>query len=174
MRWRNTGSLTIALILLMFLLAHTKTTPVVAYAEPQSADSHVIPTVLFCDLVRNPNLYNNKIVRLRAMYQTTVETDVLFHPDCSERENLMKPQLECDKEKSCDQMRETISNNLVGGLSNMQAELLMIGKFKGPAEAGKCFGSPIVKGCLRFEFSITQIEEAKPTQSKAFPPCDNP
>ena len=67
-------------------------------------------------------------------------------------------------------MREAISNNLVGDLSNMQVELLMVGKFKGPGEEDKRYGSPTGQRDVRIMFSIMRIEEAKPLKSNAFPP----
>ena len=39
-----------------------------------------IPTVEFCDL--SGRLYNNKIVRVRALYRSDFEESSLFSPDC--------------------------------------------------------------------------------------------
>ena len=49
-------------------------------SSPSSAD---IPTVAYCELVRNSASYNDKDVRVRAIFSSDFEKSVIAAPDCS-------------------------------------------------------------------------------------------
>lgn len=40
------------------------------------------PTVSYCDLLRNSDLYNFKLVRVRALYETDFELSIINAPEC--------------------------------------------------------------------------------------------
>lgn len=54
---------------------------------PQSTPA--IPTVAFCDLLRNPELYHGKEVRFRAILSSGFEVSALSHPDCAGEEKFL-------------------------------------------------------------------------------------
>src|SRR5215204_593479 len=59
-------------------------TSVVATSTPS-----VIPqgqSVIFCDLISSPELYNNKIVRTQAIAVATSELSFLYDPQCNRDE----------------------------------------------------------------------------------------
>src|SRR6266853_6576976 len=42
----------------------------------------VIPTVSYCELIRNPNLYAEKLVRVKATWEYGFEMSDLYDPEC--------------------------------------------------------------------------------------------
>jgi hypothetical protein len=52
------------------------------HEEPAKSDSHDIPTVTYCDLVGHQDLYNNKRVRIRAVFSYGWEISYLGDVVC--------------------------------------------------------------------------------------------
>jgi len=46
-----------------------------------------IPTVSYCELIRNPNLYANKLVRVHATWKRGFELSALYDVGCLDLEN---------------------------------------------------------------------------------------
>jgi len=49
---------------------------------PQATPDATIYTVKFCDLVQGSNRYDNKLVRIQAIYEQGVDTSALTGPSC--------------------------------------------------------------------------------------------
>jgi len=54
--------------------------------KPGNKPSSKTPTVAFCELIRHPELYNNKVVRTEAISAVGIESQVLYDPQCSTEE----------------------------------------------------------------------------------------
>jgi hypothetical protein len=127
-----------------------------------SNSSEKIPTVRFCDLVARPELYDNKVVRVRASYLANFESAMFYDLKCNDRENYVEPTLACDTDESCKAIRDTISKNLEGDpFGGARVELVMLGLLK-RAKSGHRFGG---QDGFRLGFAITRIEKTIPIPS---------
>src|SRR6266404_1286583 len=124
-----------------------------------SNSSEKIPTVSFCDLVTHPELYVNKLVRVRASYFANFESNMLYDLGCKNKENHVWFMLDCGTDESCKAVRETLDKNLKGDpFSGMRVELIVVGRLKCP-KAGHRYG---VQNGFRLGFAVTRIEQAIP------------
>src|SRR5215471_1494616 len=64
-------------------------------------------TVAFCELVKHPESYENRLVRVRASYVSNFESSMLYDLRCDSRENHVDLIPDCSSEESCKLMRET-------------------------------------------------------------------
>lgn len=69
----------IAVLLLSFLPALAQ--------NNKSNESLDVPTITFCDLIQNPDLYHGKEVRFRARYFANSEVGVFGDANCTTKEN---------------------------------------------------------------------------------------
>lgn len=136
--------------------------PLHATNKPTLSDD--IRTVLFCELVRHPELYADKLIRVSATYVSTFELRLLYDPKCEDKENNVWPFFACESEQACKTMRETLDKNVSGDpFSGNRAQLIIIGRLRGP-KAKHRYG--VQDGC-RLAFSIERIERANPLHSVA-------
>jgi hypothetical protein len=139
-----------------------------AQSTSNSTSSEKIPTVSFCDLVAHPELYHDKVVRVRAIYFANFESNMLYDPGCNRKENRVWFILDCDTDESCKAMRAKLDKSLEGDpFSGVRAELVMIGRLKLPTPSHR-YG---VQSGFRLGFAVTQIEEAIQIPSNASMPC---
>jgi hypothetical protein len=135
----------------------------IGQSTQSSESSEKIPTVPFCDLVARPELYDNKVVRVRASYFANFESDMFYDLKCNNKENYVWPILDCDTDESCKAMRDILNKNLEGDpFSGMRVELVMVGRLK-RAKSGHRYG---VQDGFRLGFAVTRIEQAIPIPSK--------
>lgn len=71
------------LILLLSLISVKAQQPEVRQSTPE------IPTVAFCDLLRNPEFYDGKEVRFRAILSSGFEVSALSDPACDGKEEFL-------------------------------------------------------------------------------------
>ncbi len=122
-----------------------------------STNSEKIPTVSFCDLVAQPKLYANKVVRVRASYFANFESNMLYDLVCNSKENHIWFMLDCGSDESCKAMRDTLNKNLEGDpFSGMRVELVIVGRLKRP-KSGHRYG---VQDGFRLAFAVMRIEQA--------------
>ena len=75
---KATPILGVVLTALLFCLGVS----VPATQNNNSSPASDVKTVPFCDLVRDPKLYDGKLVRVRAIFSSNFEKSVLSAPDC--------------------------------------------------------------------------------------------
>jgi hypothetical protein len=116
-----------------------------------SADD--IPTVDYCELINHPEKYDQKTVRVRAIYRYGYEWSEIYCPDCFDRnrrtwvesDNLTET---CPKTKAIKQLRDS-------GYKGRTVRVVMVGKFHG---SGGGYGH--LNG-YRFQLDVSCVEEAK-------------
>jgi hypothetical protein len=68
----------LAIIILMGINIYTH----VIFASIRQDNNERIHTVNYCELIENAELYNNKYVRVKAIYTVGFESSILYHNDC--------------------------------------------------------------------------------------------
>lgn len=58
-----------------------------AFAQDKRPASPEIPTITFCDLILNPDIYHDREVRFRARYLANAKVGAFGDPSCSSKEN---------------------------------------------------------------------------------------
>lgn len=61
--------------------------------------------VLFCDLIKDAERYENKLVRVRPSFVVNFESIVLYDSRCNERGNQVELTLDCSSDENCKEMR---------------------------------------------------------------------
>lgn len=92
-----------------------------------------ILNVSLCQLVSDPQLYDNKLVRLEAIYAVSFEWVLLYDCECSKRESYIYPIVEGDTDELTQAMDNEIASNLrYGRNSGDRVGLVMTGIFLAP------------------------------------------
>src|SRR5207237_8676236 len=98
----------------MIWLRHIEMTPITTPAKsnilaPQAVPDSMVYSVQLCDLVRDSTRYDQKIVRIQAIYQNDTDTSALVDPDCVGA--WLRPT--CDiKNSSCNEILDRKSTRL--------------------------------------------------------------
>ena len=119
------------------------------------------PTVVFCDLVGNPNRYDGKVVRTEAIVAVGFEVGIVYDPKCGDREkrawydfdqSTYQPQ-----EKGWQSLRSFLFPESKQGSGHYRgrARAIMVGRFNASAKAG--YGH--LNG-YHFLFTIMHVEKA--------------
>lgn len=124
-----------------------------------------LPLIPYCDLIREPYLYNNKTVRVKASYITSYHGAFFYDLACRELNQRARSVLTCENEESCKTLRETLDRHLKGNIREKRVELIVVGLFRGPDTYGK--PSTDSEG-FRFELEFNKIERVIPI------PADTP
>src|SRR5437588_7666904 len=72
-------SFSVVLTVLVFCVGRSAS---VAQNTNNSSSASDVQTIPFCELVRNPKIYDGKLVRVRAIFSSNFEKSVLSAPDC--------------------------------------------------------------------------------------------
>lgn len=140
-----------SLIGVFAFLASTCLMPLSAKVSNPSFAS-VVPTVAYCDLIRNPKLYCDKLIRIRVLYRYGYEWSQFYCPEC-----LSEGETWVDFEKSFKSCTRSEVSRRIGdnGFKGRTVELLVVGKF---------YGSDVGYGHMnayRFKFVVSCVEAAK-------------
>jgi hypothetical protein len=135
--------------------------------EIEPTDSSKIPTVTYCDLIKNAAGYDRKIVRVRAIYFNAFERSYLYDERCEIDQPPTAPEIvpaetwaEWDKslvtKGDSDQAKLNLQLNGFG-----RKDVTVIGRFnstnaQGDANAPNLFGH---MNCCRFQFQIMRLEK---------------
>lgn len=126
----------------------------VCHARPKNeiADAQ---TVEYCDLLKNLQTFNNKIIRVRVLYQTDFEQSVITAPACS----TPIPWTWVDFEKSWEsrtgwRIRHAIKHTKW----RVQRDVVLIGRFRAKGSFGHMGMYP---SCLE----VYKVEAVKPSGS---------
>jgi hypothetical protein len=92
------------------------------FAQLQNAEK--IETVDFCELIKKPDVYNGKTIRLAAVYRYGFEWSEFFCPNCSESERISTY-----PGKSADLTSKKIRKKLKWSYRGKTVNVIVIGKF---------------------------------------------
>lgn len=129
-----------------------------AFSQKPNAARADIPTVNFCDLVREPAKYEGKTVRVRGIYRTSFEVSELTGPECLGPKRRAWVSF---APKQCPDSKNIGGEDFYGKL----ADIVAIGEFR---SAGGRFGH---LGGYPFEFTIACVESVA---VRSRPAADNP
>jgi|SRR5215469_14672285 len=85
------------IIICFFILVVGAPSPSTHVVGSSSKD---VPTVAYCDLIRNPDIYSGKLVRISAVYRVGYEWQEFYCLDCFELERRMWVEFDTE-ESSC-------------------------------------------------------------------------
>ncbi len=142
-------------------------TPPNTNIETEPTDLSNIPTVSYCELVKNPSKYDHKIVRVRAIYFNEFERSYLYDETCEIGKAPAAPEkvpaetwAEWDKSfVSKGDSEEAKLNRQLNGFG--RKDVTIIGKINSTNEQSEVNG-PNRFGhlnCCRFKFSIFRLEK---------------
>lgn len=118
-----------------------------SHISDATLDSTIYP-VKFCELIRNSEKYDGKIVRIQALYEQGIDTSALTDSDCEE---WLRPR--CNREDApCEKIWSDI------GLSNARVDV--IGRFT----ADIVDPDPNQNGYHVRLFEMLELKDAKPTR----------
>ncbi|MBD0373000.1 MAG: hypothetical protein ICV60_19310 [Pyrinomonadaceae bacterium] len=136
----------------------------------KSVESSDIPTITFCDLIQNPDLYDGKEVRFRVKYLANSEVGAFGDPNCSSKENRTWAEFDgaSIKANSEPEIYQKVVERILCGKCAAddhwrETEMLVTGIFN---------GSDIGHGRLgeyRFVITIKKIEEIRETEKTTMP-----
>lgn len=109
-----------------------------------------IPTVNYCDLIRNPKSYDQKEVRVRAVFQVGYEWQELYCLECFDLEKRTWVEFSEDFES---RTQSTIAKKVSG--TDQTLAVVLVGKFYSSDER---YGH---MGAYRFKLVVDRVEKAK-------------
>jgi len=143
--------------------------------ESPPLDSAKIPTVTYCDLIKNSADYDKKIVRVRAIYFNGFEQIYLYDDKCELNQPPAAPEkvpaetwAQWDKSfVSKGDSDEAKLNRRLNGFG--RKDVTVTGRFQSTNEQGDS-NAPNLFGhmnCCRFQFSIMRVEKSVELGDKA-------
>src|SRR4051812_26867116 len=99
--------------LLLVLFAQLPLPEVVAHRSQSTSNN--LPTVSICALVREPDLYDRKLIRLDAIYAVNFEWVVLYDPRCTGNKHFLYPEIEESGDPRGEKMEDRIAKALKRG-----------------------------------------------------------
>jgi hypothetical protein len=124
-------------------------------AQSRKADTFDPQTVAYCKVLKDPQLYNDKMIRVRALYQTDFEQSAITAPDCT------GPVLVTwvDFEKSWESRTTWRLRHAINSVKwRVQTDVVFIGRFKARGSYGH-------QGMYPFSIEVYQVEAVKPSGS---------
>jgi hypothetical protein len=115
------------------------------------------PTVSFCELVKHPELYQQKVIRIQAILHGDRENQMLYDSDCPDEDSFSWVVFDPAYANTDESIKIGLAEALRPKPPNMEgkARVTAVGRFEGPNSNG--FGH--LNG-YRFQFSIMRIEQA--------------
>lgn len=149
-------------VIIFILLIITQTIFTKSKLNPQVQPINVS----YCDLVNNPAQYDQKIIRIKAIYVYGFEGSLLYCPDCYQRE--FRTWVQVDESSSIyanPHVKKKFKGNDHKGRT---LSVIMIGKFHGK---GGGYGH---ENSYQFQLDLICIEEATVLAQRACSPSDLP
>jgi hypothetical protein len=124
-------------------------------ADPDLSVFANMPVIPYCDLIRDPARYQNKIVRVRGVYSFNMENSTLDDPTCRSENawTWIESEPYSRFDESMKPFYDTYGTRMKSGGN---AQVIFLGKFSGPSDEG--YGH--LNGC-RYELSVMRVEEMK-------------
>jgi hypothetical protein len=128
-----------------------------------SVQSHA-PTVAFCELVSQPELFDKKIVRTEAVFYVNLENQVLYDPSCRSESTSTWAEFGNSYVYDGDDIKKSFDRLLcqTKPCPTGKVRVTVVGQFNGPSEAG--YGH--LNG-YRFNFEIMRMEKAEAVPTNA-------
>jgi hypothetical protein len=115
--------------------------------------------VEFCHLVTHPESFRDRLVRVRAIFESTFEWRRLYDDACRSSKNYVWPVFECDTIESCERFREQLKKDMIGDpFSGKRVAVALLGRFRESNNPKRGFG---VQPGLRFQLEILKIESTE-------------
>lgn len=151
--------MTSPLLILTFLFSLVVSSCGVLSFQQKGENEHP-EQVKFCDLLHNPEQYQNRTIRTDAVYYANFENSVLYSPTCNDAQQYVWADFDPSYKDSDEKVKKTFAKldckgpPCVSGKVRVSVE----GKFEGPGQKG--YGH---LGAYRFRFVISKIVTAEAT-----------
>ena len=110
----------------------------------------------YCDLVDNARAYENKLIRVKAIYFATFDGDLLYSASCNSKARFAKPILSCHLDQDCKLLQNKLNEHLRGNpFGGARTEIVAVGRIS--ITNHKEMGDPW--GSFPIEFKIQTIEK---------------
>jgi hypothetical protein len=116
-----------------------------------TAQNREYPTVSYCELMRSPEQYRGKVIRVSGIYRYGFEWSQLFCPDCVSEAKTWVDLDESFASSTKANLRKKIGPH---GAKGRTVSVTMIGRF----DAGGGYGH---MGAYRFRLMVKRLEDAK-------------
>ena len=134
--------------------SHKGNVPIVRSGQLPNVQEPV--DVEFCELVTAPQSFRDRLVRVRAVFETTFEWRRLYDDACLSSKNYVWPVFECDTIESCERFRLLLKKNMTGDpFSGQRVIVVLLGRFRETNNPKRGYG---VQSGLRFQLEISKIE----------------
>jgi hypothetical protein len=120
-----------------------------AQVKPNASGS--VPTISYCELIREPELYEGKLVRVSATWYYGFERSSLYHRECMDPENSAWLVF-VEEAKGC-KRTDKITKKLTNDSAN-KADVVVLGTLSGGGRYGHMF-------YYHRQFVVTCLEKAK-------------
>jgi hypothetical protein len=120
------------------------------------------PTVALCELMREPGIYDKKVVRTSGVFLRNIENAVLSDDRCSSKDLYVWVEIDPAYSASTEPIKEKLEQLLcpTQPCPLGKAKIVAVGRFDGPN--GGPYGH--LDG-YRYRFSLMQLEQAEPITS---------
>jgi hypothetical protein len=155
----------------LILLLSLSLLPTKAQKNKTVQEKKDIPTIAFCDLLRNPDRYHEKEVKLRAKYLSIFEVSAFVDSDCAKKEN--RTWVEFDRSSVEAATKPEVFKKVVeqiyccmwaGSSSSRETEMLVTGIFYKSNGAGYGHDNEYC-----FKFTVKSVEDIGPTKEMKIP-----
>ena len=124
-------------------------------APNNTADLSKAQTVAFCEVLDQSEAFNNKLIRVRALYETDFERSALTAPSCA----TPIPMTWVDFDKNWEhRTRWRVRRAISGQPWRLQTDVVFIGIFRSDGHFGHMDAYP-------FLFEVYKVEAIRPTGS---------
>lgn len=140
---RNKMRNLIGCIVLVLLASH------LVHAQKSTASE--IPTIAYCDLLRHPELYEGKVVRIGAIYRYGFEWSEFYCFSCLNQGQTWVDFDESYSSRTKSKIKRKLSGN---GEIGRTISVVAVGRFYGSGGYGHM-------GAYRYKFLVSYVEQAK-------------
>ncbi len=118
-----------------------------------SPDQNAVASLSYCDLLKNPDLYAGKQVRVRASWQFGFETTFIYDRQCP-----LSPKAWLEFVSDDEACPQTKQNRSLPTQSDKEADVTVVGRLYGPGRHGHL-------GDYEYKFVVACLEKIKVTSS---------
>lgn len=132
-------------------------------AQGAKRDDNAIPKVTYCELIKHPEKYDDKVIEVTAIYGNGFEQSFLYDKDLCNK-GIDQPRTWVGYDKSFvmeGDSEEAKTNSAISGFGAW--EVTAIGRFKRAKEPGR-FGH---LGCCLYQFNFMRIVRSEKVSGRA-------
>jgi hypothetical protein len=123
--------------------------------KPDSADLTNAQTVAYCEILNHPEAFKDKLIRVRALYETDFEVAAITAPSCSTSIPMTSVEFEKDWEH---RTRWRVRRAIGGQQWRVQMDVVFVGIFRTDGHYGQMDMNP-------FSLEIYKVESIRPSGS---------